>query len=79
MRSKIVSREHLNELGKDLELTQFLKSNIDKKNTGDNVFGNVFEALIGAIYLDKGFLFCKKFILQNVITPMLILKSLKVK
>jgi ribonuclease-3 len=69
MRSKIVSREHLNELGKDLNLIRFVKSNIDKTNVGDNIHGNIFEALIGAIYLDKGYNSCQKFIYQNVIVP----------
>lgn len=69
MRSKIVSREHLNELGKDLDLIQFVKSNFDKELVGNNIYGNIFEALIGAIYLDRGFNYCKKFIYENVIIP----------
>jgi len=69
MRSKIVSREHLNELGKDLNLIRFVRSNIDQTNVGDNIHGNIFEALIGAIYLDKGYNFCQKFIYQKVIVP----------
>ena len=69
MRSKIVSREHLNELGKDLNLIRFVKSNIDQANVGDNIHGNIFEALIGAIFMDKGYDFCQKFIHQNVIVP----------
>ena len=69
MRSKIVSRDHLNELGKDLNLIKFVKSNFDKENVGDNIYGNIFEALIGAIYLDRGYNYCKKFIYENVIIP----------
>ena len=69
MRSKIVSREHLNELGKDLNLIRFVKSNIDQANIGDNIHGNIFEALIGAIFMDKGYNSCQKFIHQNVIVP----------
>jgi len=69
MRSKIVSREHLNELGKDLNLIDFVKSNISQDNVGDNIYGNIFEALIGAIYLDKGYNYCKKFIYEKVIVP----------
>ena len=69
MRSKIVSREHLNELGKDLNLIRFVKSNIGQANVGDNIHGNIFEALIGAIYLDKGYNTCHKFIFENVIVP----------
>jgi ribonuclease-3 len=69
MRSKIVSREHLNELGKDLKLLQFVESNIQANQVGDNIYGNVFEALIGAIYLDKGFNNCREFIFNKLIKP----------
>ena len=69
MRSKIVSREHLNELGKDLDLSKYVKSNFDKENVGDNIYGNIFESLIGAIYLDRGYNYCKKFIYEKVIIP----------
>lgn len=69
MRSKIVSREHLNELGKELELIDFVESKIPKDNFSDNIYGNLFEALVGAIYLDKGFAQCEKFIYDKVIIP----------
>ena len=69
MRSKIVSRKHLNELGKDLNLIKFVKSNVDKSKFGENIHGNIFEALIGAIYLDKGYKYCDKFIHKRVIKP----------
>lgn len=69
MRSKIVSREHLNELGKGLNLICFVRSNISKDYIGDNIHGNLFEALIGAIYLDRGYIYCKKFIYEKVIIP----------
>lgn len=69
MRSKIVSREHLNELGRDLNLLQFVQSKIEKSKFGENVHGNVFESLIGAIYLDRGFYYCEKFINKRVIIP----------
>jgi ribonuclease-3 len=77
MRSKIVSREHLNELGKDLNLIKFIKSNVDQANVGDNIHGNIFEALIGAIYLDKGYNFCQKFIHENVIEPYVDIEKLE--
>lgn len=69
MRSKIVSREHLNELGKELNLIDFIESKIDKNSFGDNVHGNLFEALIGAIFLDKGYKQCEKYIFRTVIIP----------
>jgi len=77
MRSKIVSREHLNELGKDLNLIRFVKSNISKDNIGDNIHGNIFEALVGAIYLDKGYNYCKKFIYEKVISPYVDIEKLE--
>lgn len=69
MRSKIVSREHLNELGKDLNLVQFVESKVPTSHFGDNIHGNIFESLVGAIYVDKGYEFCKNFIQNRVITP----------
>lgn len=69
MRSKIVSREHLNELGKDLNLLELVESKMSKANFGDNIHGNVFEALIGAIFLNKGYTGCEKFIYDVVIEP----------
>lgn len=69
MRSKIVSREHLNELGRDLNLIQFIDSKVNPKHFGENIHGNIFEAFIGAIYLDRGFKYCEKFIYKKVIQP----------
>lgn len=69
MRSKIVSREHLNELGKNLNLIQFVSSKVPTNHFGENIHGNIFEALVGAIYLDQGFAQCEKFIHKAVIVP----------
>lgn len=67
MRSKIVSREHLNELGKELNLINFVETKIAKSNFGNNIHGNLFEALVGAIFLDRGYTYCEKFIFKRVI------------
>lgn len=69
MRSKIVSREHLNELGRDLNLIRFVESKVPTAHFGENIHGNIFEALVGAIFLDKGYVFCEKFIRKSVIIP----------
>jgi ribonuclease III len=69
MRSKIVSREHLNELGKDLNLIQYIESKVQIQHFGENIHGNLFEALTGAIYLDQGYNYCEKFIQKRVIAP----------
>jgi len=77
MRSKIVSREHLNELGQDLKLLKFVKSNIPKSKFGINIHGNIFEALVGAIYLDKGYRYSEKFIHEKVIDSYVSVKELE--
>ena len=69
MRSKIVSREHLNELGRDFHLIDFIESKVPTTHFGENIHGNVFEALIGAIYLDSGYYSCEQFIQNKVIVP----------
>ncbi len=69
MRSKIVSRENLNKIGRDLELARFVKSTVAKEKFGNNIYGNIFEALIGAVFLDKGYKGCHKFITRTVIEP----------
>ena len=77
MRSKIVSRKHLNQLGKDLGLIHFVKSRIPKSHFGENIHGNVFEALVGAIYLDRGYTYCRKFIHEQVIDPYVDIEQLE--
>ena len=69
MRSKIVSREHLNELGKELKLIDYVESKIPKGQFGDNIHGNLFEALVGAIFLDRGYKYCERFIYKVIIIP----------
>src|SRR5690606_24685904 len=77
MRSKIVSREHLNELGKELNLINLVKSKIPSGQFGDNIHGNLFEALVGAIFLDKGYKYCEKFIYNRVIIPYVDIETLE--
>lgn len=67
MRSKLVSRKHLNMLGRNFGLAQFMETDFCPERFGENVHGNLFEALVGAIYLDKGFKCCKNFIQYKVI------------
>jgi|TARA_B110000967_G_scaffold15434_1_gene14659 ribonuclease-3 len=69
MRSKIVSREHLNEIGKELGLSSFMRTKIPISQFGDNIHGNLLEALIGAVFLDKGYAACEKFIYKRLIIP----------
>lgn len=70
MRSKIVNREFLKELAQKIGITQFVVSNTQFIQRTD-IYGDTFEAIIGAIYLDKGYRFTgnyiKKLIQQNYI------------
>lgn len=77
MRSKVVSREHLNELGKELNLIKLVESKIPKGQFGENIHGNLFEALVGAIFLDKGYNYCEKFIYNRVIIPYVDIEKLE--
>lgn len=54
MRSKLVSRHQLNILAKHVEIEKVVESNIGRSHE-TSVPGNALEALIGAIFLDKGF------------------------
>lgn len=66
MRSKIVSRDNLNKLAIKLGLDKFIQNNTDYSKH-HSINGNAFEALIGAIYLDKGYKTAYRFIVNHII------------
>jgi len=70
MRSKIVSRDSLNDLAMKLGLNDLVA--FDKRAVGQNIkgsiFGNALEAFIGAIFLDRGFGGAKAFVRQKILT-----------
>ncbi|KXH85894.1 ribonuclease III [Chryseobacterium kwangjuense] len=68
MKSKIVNRKNLNKLGEDLKLIDLLQKQ-GSAALGENISGNLFEALIGAVYLDFHYDTCKKIILERLLTP----------
>lgn len=68
LRSKIVSRENLNSIGKSLQLTELMESPKNIKNMGSDVYGNLLEALIGAIYIETGFDKCSAFIHKKILS-----------
>ncbi|WP_124979243.1 ribonuclease III [Nonlabens xiamenensis] len=77
MRSKIVSREHLNELGQDFGLIKYARTQVPTRNFGANIHGNLFEALVGAVYLDRGYITCRKFICNKVVEPYVDIEKLE--
>ena len=66
-RSKIVSRETLNRVAEEIGLLGLVKFNTRQSAHNNYMGGNAFEALIGAIYLDKGYEVCKQFIENRII------------
>ena len=66
-RSKIVSRESLNRIAEQIGLSKLLKFNTRHSTHNSYVGGNAFEALVGAVYLDRGYDYCKDFIEQRII------------
>lgn len=77
MRSKIVSRSQLNNLSKKLGLTKLINSANDTKTVCKSMNGDAFEAFIGALYLDKGYQFTRKIIINRIINIHLNLDELE--
>jgi ribonuclease III len=68
MRSKMVSRAKHNQIALKLGLNKMIEANNDRFGTKpSSINGDAYEALIGAIYLDKGYKFAQKFILTRII------------
>ncbi|MDR0796494.1 MAG: ribonuclease III [Tannerella sp.] len=75
-RSKIVQRDSLNRLAIDMGLNELMVMN--RKTTSHNhyIYGNAFEALIGAVYLDQGYRKCLEFVEKQVIERHISLKTI---
>lgn len=65
MRSRIVSREHLKNLALKIGLDKYIKTN-SGPGMYRSMYGDAFEALIGAVFLDKGFKKTEKFIVDRI-------------
>lgn len=64
MKSKVVRRENLNMLGYSLHMQDLLDLNLGKQEMHDSIVGNAMEAIIGAIYLDRGFNITRDIVLK---------------
>lgn len=67
MRSKLVNRSFLTQLTYQIGLDQFINSNATNTLESSHIYGDALEALIGAIYLDKGYREAKKFITRKLL------------
>ena len=69
-RSKLVQRETLNRLAKEMGITRLVLSNGRSSSHNSYMGGNAFEALVGAIYLDKGYEACMHFMQKRILGPL---------
>lgn len=76
MRSKIVKRKMLNFLAEQMGLDRILME-FNQANLSPSMMGNALEALIGAIYLEKGFPYTKNYILNELIKKYINIHSLE--
>lgn len=70
IRSRMVSRESLNALGRKLGLDEIIEFESQKRTilSRSSMYGDALEAFIGAVYLDKGFKFTQQFIIKKILT-----------
>ena len=69
IRSKIVNRESLNNIGRRVGLKKLINVKRFKSKSYDSIYGDALEAIIGACYLEKGFDFCEQKVIKNIIVP----------
>lgn len=75
-RSKVVQRETLNRIAVQIGLDKLIKYTTRQSSHNSYMCGNAFEALVGAIYLDRGYETCKYFMEERIIKPYLNLEKL---
>ena len=69
-RSKLVQRETLNKIAQEIGLSRLIYSSGRNFSHNSYMAGNAFEALIGALYLDRGYNLCMRFMQEKILTKM---------
>lgn len=78
MRSKMVNRHQLNEIAVKMGLKTLTRFNTaDNALRNSQIFGNTLEALVGAIYLDKGYEKTRQWIMEQILNPYLSVDELE--
>ncbi|MFI3330784.1 MAG: ribonuclease III [Rikenellaceae bacterium] len=77
LRSKIVSRRSLNNLCLSLGLDKYLIAGAGNQNKNKHIYGDIVEAMIGAIYLDKGYNFTNRLVINFILNDKLNVSDMK--
>jgi len=78
MRSKMVNRQQLNDIAVKMGLKKItLYNRFDNSLKSSQIFGNTLEAVVGAIYLDKGYIKTKQWVLKQVVIPHMFVDDLE--
>lgn len=78
MRSKMVNRQQLNEIALKMGVKKLtLYNKFDNFLKGSQIFGNTLEALVGAVYLDKGYKKTQSWIVRQIILPYVFVEDLE--
>ncbi len=78
-RSKLVQRDTLNKLSREMGIDRLVLSNGHSASHNSYMGGNAFEALVGAIYLDRGYKGCMDFMQQRILGKMVNIDKLAYK
>ena len=70
-RSKLVQRDTLNKLAQEMGINQLILSNGHSSSHNSYMGGNAFEALVGAVYLDRGYDACMYFMQKRILAQMI--------
>jgi len=76
IRSRIVNRDVLNQLSISMGINNILISNVNSLHNSKNLCGDALEALIGSVFLDKGFKRTKKLFIKKVLSKYLDLNTI---
>ncbi len=78
MRSKMVNRSQLNDIALKMGLRKLTFYNkFDNALKGSQIFGNTLEALVGAVYLDKGYIKTHNWVLKQIVIPHMFVDDLE--
>ena len=77
-RAAIVKRDTLNKVATDMKLDQLVPLQNKKLTHNLNVYGNAFEALVGALFLDRGYDDCRRFVDEQVLGKLVDVEKLLV-